>query len=154
MKSKIEALTHMLGHGLNHLIKESLIDINSTSDVSGGYSDFNINGIPARVSFYDAGHGEFSINVHFDFNEEKFMKSRRTNFTFSYLPITSSDPKNNRYTGAVACCWVERKDGKWLQLNKDHKPFGRYIRKSSEADLMKMKKCKPNGFKLNGKFYF
>lgn len=154
MKNKIEALTHLLGHGLNHLIESGKIDMDSADEVGHGISDFVLNGVPVRVAFYEAGHREFSITVYFDFDYDGFIKSRKTNFQFSYCPITCTDRKISMYAGATACCWVERKDGKWLQINKEHKPFGRYIRKSSDDDLMRIRKCNPKGFKLNGKFYF
>ena len=181
-KPKI-AQTHLLGHALDLLIKKELIDMNSTIDAGDGYLECDLLGKPSVINWSYISHGEIRLSVWWNFDKTKhpqhleggyknkvvldtlptqektrYLDMKRGVYSNSVESFQSTTPLANsskyiNFVGVLCSAWVERKDGKHLQLKDGKHILDSYIRSRDKKALCSIPDCKPLGFELTGRFY-
>lgn len=176
-----EAQQHLLGHALNKLIAKGKIDLKSAEDKENSYLECKLLGHPSVITWQYVGFGEVMISVWWNFDKSRHPQHLQGGFagkllmsqapqgrvTYSDSLKYVSDSKVERYSGdqplaskssyknfvgVVCSTWLERKDGTYLQVDKEVGILNSYIRKADRNSLLSIPKCKPNGFELGGKF--
>lgn len=73
--------------------------------------------------------------------------------TFSLAEPLAKPSRYIDFVGVLCSTWVERKEGKYLQIKDGQHIYPSYIRKSDKKALCAIPDCIPIDFKLEGRFY-
>lgn len=184
-KPKI-AQMHLLGHALNLLIKNDLVDMNSIDDGDGdGYQECDLIGKPSIINWSYISHGEIRLSVWWNFDKTNHPQHLEVGYKNKVILDNLSDQEIMMYAGTqkgifsngnsvesfqgttplanpskyidfvgVLCStWVERKNGKHLQIKDGKHILDSYIRSRDKKALCSIPDCRPLGFELSGRFY-
>ena len=138
---------HLLGHALNELLANDLIDLNDTIDTHG-YHWCVIAGKLSMINWNGIGCGEIRLSLWWDYDPFNHPQLDDERYRCD-IPIAKRS-KRARFVGAIAGCFVERMEGKYLQITKNRCHKFKYLRSTTKPELEAIEDCTPNGFNLSG----
>ena len=155
---------HLLGHALNALIENKIVDMSSTKDADSGYLECSLLGESSVIIWRYIGYGEIILAVWWQFDKTKHPQhadgfrgikpAENCLESFSCTSPLAIRSKYKDFVGVVCSTYVERKTGKYLQTDNGTFINDVYVRRSTAKDLMTIPDCVPNGFSLAGKVMF
>jgi hypothetical protein len=140
--NKNQILLNLICAGVNDLVDRKLIDLDELEDLRGRL-DTALFGKPARVLWRGIGFGELTITVWW--NVKPGCGEENTE-----RPLTK---QINRAVDACCTAWLERKEGKWIQVHKDGRlpKVWAYLSRTAQNYLSQQPEVIPNGYSRAGK---
>lgn len=160
LPSKMNPYRNLFVAAINELLKNNLISLKDQGKVlpekEKGHHFIQLFGFPSVILWQDIGFEELRISVWWKYDhslhpQANLTGNARENFN-------TSSPLANRvhykkFVGVVASVWLERKTGNYIQGKNNEAIFDVYTRSGEKAALEKLPLQKPEGFKIEGKFY-
>lgn len=138
-----QILLNLICAGVNELVDRMLIDLNVLED-SEGRLDTTLFGRPSRVIWRGIGFGELAItvwwNVKLGCGEEN-----------TEMPLVK---QINHAVDACCTAWLERKNGRWIQVHKGGQlaKAGVYLSREAQNHLSQQSETNPHGYARGGPF--
>ncbi len=157
-KSDMNPLRKLAVIGLNEIINRGLLSLywDGKSKIIDGYIETMIAGKNSIVLYQDAGFGEVTIAVWWNYVHSKHPQAdSKGNFKECFSAPSPLAKKHlyRYFVGAVAAFWLERENGPYLQgEGYKHMP-ARYTRHDAKEVLKMLPNPKANGFSVEGKFH-
>jgi hypothetical protein len=157
---KINPYRNLLIAAINVLLKNDLISLKDQGkvlpDEERGYHFVQLLGFPSVILWQDIGFEELRISVWWKYDHSMHPQVNLT--ANARESFDGSSPLANRvhyknFVGVVASVWLERRTGKYIQGKNNEAIFDVYTRSGEKAALEKLPLQKPEGFKIEGKFY-
>lgn len=149
----------LLVAGVNKLLSENLIslDAKNKSYSESGYLVSQIFGYTTAILWEEISYEELRISVWWKYDhslhpQANLTGNARERFTLE-KPLAKKQQYKN-FVGVVTSGWLERKQGEYIQGEKDRGFLRIYTRKGEKEELVRIPNPKPNGFKAEGKFRF
>jgi len=149
----------LLVGAVNKLLIENRITLNSMDvdeENERGYIFCKLFGNNSIVIWRNIGYGELHISLWWKYNHEKHPQAnldgnRKERFI-------SAEPLAKRYhypkfVGVVANCWLERRNGKYIQGVNREGILISYTRKGELKHLKELPILKPKGYEISGNFH-
>lgn len=142
MKNKIEKLRDLLGHAIRVLDEQYRIEtitepIVLEAEVCGKRSIILCNPI---------GHEELRVSVWWGYKLQENPKDASCPKPISRLP-------KNKILDALVGGWIERKEGLWLQGEREQMLLPHYCANSAQADLERIPIYESNKILRTGKYF-
>ena len=149
----LHPLRRLCAHGLNELLERGLVSSRS-AEGEVGHVAVRIADRASMVLWRDVGCGELRLSVWWDLDLARHPQVSGR----SREPFTCASPLARRerfpdFVGVTVSCWVERRNGFWLQGRGSDSLFERYVRRSSREVLHAVPDPAPLGFKTEGRFF-
>lgn len=141
--------------GVNHLLSEGLIDLNSQADVSG-HTQATLAGRDAVIQWNGIGSGELRVTVWWDYDHSNHPQANLTGNSREEFRTSTPLAKRHHYpkfVGVTASGWLERKAGKYLQGEGSSGIFDTYARRGALALLDAVPDPTPAGYQASGSFH-
>lgn len=157
----MEDFRKLLVLGLNAAIEQGRINLqapptDAATDEAGHFHAV-LAGYPSVVLWNSITVGELRVSVWWDYDHSKHPQANslgnaRESFSGS-RPLAKSThyPK---FVGATVSAWLERQTGKHLQGKGKQGLFDTYLRRGMKETLHSLPTPKPNGYAVEGKFFF
>jgi len=144
----------LLIEAINILMDRSLITWSPQHSMppTHGHIVTDVAGQTSVILWHDAGYGELSISVWWQFDIEAYLGRWPVHASFS---TTLPAVKRSRYpklVGATASVWLERKEGLFIQ-GEPMQTFDVYTRKGVEKALADLPDVQSIGFATRGPYY-
>lgn len=139
--------------GTNHLIEHGLIKLDADAD-EVGHVQTELAGKNCLIQWRGAGFGEIKITVWWDFVPANYPRAAAAAEDYTAdRPVT--DRKDyGKFIGAMAGCWLERREGKYLQgKGSDFLSF-KYARRGEAEKLKAIPTPVPLGYSAEGRTHF
>ena len=151
---------NLLVCAVNILIEQNYIsldleDVNKR--VEEGHVLCEIFGYNSVIIWRDIGFGELHISIWWKYNHNNHPQAnlkgnQKENFDLSE-PLANRN-HYRKFVGVVANCWLERRQGKYIQGTKRESIFDTYTRKGELKNLKELPILKPKGYEVSGPFRF
>ncbi len=142
--------------GTNELLDRKLISL-SPDDESSGYCFADIKGHQSAIIWRDIGFGELSVSVWWKYDHSKHPQANlggNQRETFSSEEPLAKRQHYSKFVGVVVSGWLERRDGKHLQGEKDDRLLKTYTRRGELENLKYLENPTSRGYAAEGRFYF
>ena len=151
---------NLLVASVNKLIEQNYISLNLegvNEENEVGHIICEIFGYNSVIIWRNIGFGELHISIWWKYNHNNHPQAnlkgnQKENFNLSQ-PLANRNhyPK---FVGVVASCWLERKQGKYIQGVNRESIFDVYTRKGELEHLKELPIIKPKGYEISGPFRF
>lgn len=142
---RTEAKSILLAAAVNAALDAGLFDLSNCDPFPPARLSFKLKGRLFKATYHDIGHGEVSMAVVF-----------KPSTDHELLPGCAYHIKNIfKYTKPQACAqgYLERKEGRYLQVPNDMAATSLYMAKSAAAELLALG-VRPRGYNMYGKLHF
>lgn len=151
---------NLLVSAVNKLIEENYISLNLegvNEENEEGYIACKIFGYSSIIIWRNIGFGELHISIWWKYNHKNHPQAnlkgnQKENFNLSQ-PLANRN-HYSKFVGVVASCWLERKQGKYIQGVNRESIFDIYTRKGELKHLKELPIIKPKGYEISGPFRF
>lgn len=149
----------LLVAGVNKLLSENLISLDAKNKkyVNAGHIITELLGYTTVIMWEEAGFEELRVSVWWKYDHSFHPQANLTGNTRERFTLEKPLAKRQHYkkfVGIVTSGWLERRNGKHIQGEKNRALFGVYTRKGEKELLEGIPDPMPNGFKSEGKFRF
>jgi hypothetical protein len=142
--------------GLNELLSRNLVSLTDEGD-SQGHVIAKLGGEDAVLLWRTIGFEEVRISVWWKFDYSKHPQAHLDGAyreSFSCASPLAKPQHYPKFVGATVSGWLERKTGKYLMGKHSQGLFETYMRRGERALVDAIRVPVPNGFKVEGKFFF
>ena len=156
---KVDPYRNLIVAALNKLVEGNYISLlpnTSNIDQESGHIFLDLFGEPSVILWIDGGFDELIISVWWKYDHSKHPQANlegnaRENFNMAE-PL--ADKRHyKKFVGIVTRCWLERRNGQYLQgKNRDYVSVT-YTRKGELDHLKKLPIQNPLGYKSFGPFH-
>lgn len=157
--SKNDPYRNLIVAALNKLVEGKYISLSpNTSDLDqdNGHIFLDLFGEPSVILWIDGGFDELIISVWWKYDHSKHPQANLEGNAREKFHIAEplADKKHyKKFVGIVTHCWLERRNGPYLQgQNRDYVSVT-YTRKGELDHLKKLPNQKPLGYKSFGPFH-
>lgn len=156
---KIDPYRNLLVAATNLLLQEKLISLEYNKEIERSESGHIITTLfnyTTVIIWNNIGYGELSISVWWKYNHDNHPQANlkgNTKERFRTLSPLAKRQHYKKFVGVVASCWLERKDGKFLQGKKRKCIFDIYTRQNDKQELENLPIQTPNGYESEGTYY-
>lgn len=149
----------LLVAGINELLDKGQISLDGKDDnfSQSGHIITNLFGYATAIMWTDIGFEELRVSVWWKYNHSLHLQANHTGNSREDFTLEKPLAKRQHYkkfVGVVASGWLERKDGKYIQGEKNRAIFEIYTRKGEKEALEAIHDPLPRGFNSEGKFRF
>ncbi len=148
----------LLVAGVNKLLSEDLISLDAKNKnySESGHLISEVFGYTTAILWEEISYEELRISVWWKYDhslhpQANLTGNARERFTLE-KPLAKKQQYKN-FVGVVTSGWLERKQGEYIQGEKDRGFLKIYTRQGEKEELVRIPNPKPNGFKTEGKFY-
>ena len=154
-KRQLHPMRRLLAFGLNELLAQKMLSL-QPSDEAPGYILTTIAGKLSVVAWQPISHGEVRLTCWWDFTPERHPQiacdgNARESFRCE-RPLAHRE-RYREFVAATVSCWIERREGAWLQGRGSDYLFGRYCRRDAREALEEFPDPIPLGFAPEGRFF-
>lgn len=140
--TKADNFRKLITAGINAALEHGKFSLQNQEDAEGEMMQ-DLLGRQSLIRWRSIGHGEISFTVWWGLKPKCKISS-------TTLPLnkTISDGLD-----AACSCWIERKDGAWIQGKGAEGVYDEYMSRDAMRVLSEMPPVEPKGFKTSGSFY-
>lgn len=156
---KIDPYRNLLVAATNLLLQKNLISLEYNKEIERSESGHIITTLfnyTTVIIWNNIGYGELSISVWWKYNHDNHPQANLKGNAKEHFRTLSPLAKRQHYkkfVGVVASCWLERKDGKFLQGKKRKCISNIYTRRNDKQELENLPIQIPNGYESEGIYY-
>lgn len=153
--SPFDSYKKLLIASVNELLDSQLISLEpkfSNPAEEKGFVFVSLFGEPSVIIWSNRGFDELFISVWWKYDREKFLKLNKTESYTVSKPLVSKS-HYNKFVGVVMSCWLERREGKYLQINKPRHISNLYVRRGELENIKKLPPQNPKGYAASGAFH-
>jgi len=156
---KIDPYRNLLVAATNLLLQEKLISLEYNKEIERSESGHIITTLfnyTTVIIWNNIGYGELSISVWWKYNHDNHPQANlkgNAKERFRTLSPLAKRQHYKKFVGVVASCWLERKDGKFLQGEKRKCIFDVYTRQNDKQELENLPVQIPNGYESESIYY-
>lgn len=157
---KINPYRNLLVAAVNALVAGKHISLypNSiNSEQENGHIFHSLLGEPSVILWSNRGFDELLISVWWKYDHSKHPQANLegdAKESFNLREPLAKKQHYKKFVGVVTSCWLERRNGKYLQGENQDYIAVIYTRKGELAKLKEIPAQKPNGYKSYGPFHF
>lgn len=151
---------NLLVAAVNKLIAGKHITLDPSNvdpETENGHIFINLFGHPSVILWSNGGFDELLIAVWWKYDHSKHPQANlegNAKENFNLREPLANKLHYKKFVGVVSSCWLERRNGKYLQgENQDYIAII-YRRKGELANLKEIPAQKPIGYKSSGPFHF
>ncbi len=119
---------HLLGHALNLLIKEGLIDMSSTDDADSSYLECKVLEKPTIINWNYIGYGEIRISVWWNFDKTKHPQHIEGGYKSKIISNNLSAHEQMKYAGTRKGIFTNKNAVERYQTEKPLAKSNKYIK--------------------------
>ncbi len=153
---KIDPYRNLLIGAVNELIEREHISLEFEKNdpkQETGHIFLNFLGHNSVINWRNIGYGELRISLWWKYDHSRHPQANVEGNSKECFQTSQPLAKKQHFpnfVGVVASCWLERKDGRYIQGEKRDSIFDIYTRKGELSLLKELAIQKPNGYEISG----
>lgn len=142
--------------GVNRALEDRVLHLDPDVEVGGGHLFAEIAGAPGVFIWRTITAEEMEISVWWNYEHSRHPQANPKgpgNERFNGPTPLAKPERYKEFVGAVACGWLARRTGAFLQGYGGEGISHKYVRRADAARLAALSDPVPAGFKAEGQFF-